>query len=296
MEKRFESLSIFEFHKLFPDDDSCYLYLEKLKWNNGYQCIKCKNTKYHTGQGKLGRKCSLCNHQESVTSNTLFHKVKFPIVKAFYIIYYMSTSKKGISSTELSRKLQLRQKTCWLFKRKVMEAMASSGRYPLMGDVEIDETLVGGKEKKVIGREHGKKKLVVFAIEKSGNGVKRAYGKVIQNAGTKELEPFVKAVVHPDSQITTDKWRGYRPLKKEFKKLKQKKSKQGKNFDPLHRYIMGFKGWLRGIHHSVDHLQAYINEYNYRYNRHFMNGDIFENLMVRMVEHKPAFYKMLKVS
>lgn len=85
-------------------------------------------------------------------------------------------------------------------------------------------------------------------------------------------------------------------IKKEFKKFKQKKSKKGKNFDTLHQYIMGFKGWLRGIHHSVVHLQAYINEYNYRYNRYFMNGDIFENLMVRIMEHKPAFYKMLKVS
>lgn len=296
MEKRFDSLSIFEFQKQFPDDEACYKYLDELKWGKGYQCIKCKNRKYHAGQGKLGRKCSLCNHQESVTSNTLFHKVKFPILKAFYMVYYISTSKKGISSTELSRKLQLRQKTCWLFKRKVMEAMTSSGKYPLMGDVEVDETFVGGKEQKVIGREKGRKKLVVFAIEKAGNGVKRAYGKVIENAGSKELQPFVKEVVHPESQITTDKWRGYKPLKKEYKKLKQKKSKRGKNFDSFHRFIMGFKAWLRGMHHSVNHLQAYIDEYTYRYNRHFMKGDIFDNLLERMVQHSPVFYRMIKVS
>lgn len=99
-----------------------------------------------TGQGKYKRKCTKCNHQESPTCGTLFHKVKFPILKAFYIVYYVATSKNGIASTELSRKLALRQKTCWLFKRKVMEAMKSSGKHPLKGFVEVDETFVGGKE------------------------------------------------------------------------------------------------------------------------------------------------------
>jgi len=296
MEKKFDSLSIFEFQKLFPDEESCYVYLEKLKWSSGFCCTKCANIKFHKGQGKLGRKCSRCNHQESVTCNTLFHKVKFSILKAFYIVYYMSTSKKGISSTELSRKLGLRQKTCWLFKRKVMEAMESSGNFPLQGIVEVDETFVGGKEKKVVGRKQGKKKLVVFALEKVGSGVARAYGRVIENAGSKQLKPFMKAVIHKDAEVKTDQWRGYRPAKNDFKKLTQKKSKNGKNFDSFHRFIMGFKGWLRGIHHSVDHLQAYINEYSYRYNRHLMNGDIFDNLMIRMVKHKPAYYKMLRVS
>lgn len=70
------------------------------------------------------------------------------------------------------------------------------------GVFEIDETLIGGKERKVIGRKI--KKLVVFAIENSGNGVKRAYRKVIKNAGTEELEPLIEAMIQPDIQITTD--------------------------------------------------------------------------------------------
>jgi len=66
-------------------------------------------------------------------------------LKAFYIVYFVSTNKKGISSTELSRKLGLRQKTCWFFKRKVMKAMESSGNYPLKGSVDVDEFFVGGQ-------------------------------------------------------------------------------------------------------------------------------------------------------
>jgi hypothetical protein len=67
---------------------------------------------------------------ESPTAQTLFHKVKFDLLKAFYIVYFVSTNKKGITSTELSRKLNLRQKTCWGFKRKVMKAMESSKTTP----------------------------------------------------------------------------------------------------------------------------------------------------------------------
>ena len=177
-----------------------------------------------------------------------------------------------------------------------MEAMESSGKFPLQGKVEVDETFIGGKDKKSIGRKQGKKKLIVFAVERVGKGVARAYGKVIENAGSKQLKPFMKSVIDENANVKTDQWRGYRPSKKEFKKLIQKKSKNGSNFDSLHRFIMGFKAWLRGIHHSVDHLQAYINEYCYRYNRHLMNGDIFDNLMIRLVNHEPVFYQNIKVS
>jgi hypothetical protein len=116
MEKKFKSLSIFEFQKKFPDEDSCYKYLSDIKWKTGFVCPKCFHDRYSQGQGRYKRKCTRCDHQVSPTSGTLFHNVKFSLLKAFYIVYYVSTCKKGISSTELSRKLDLRQKTCWLFK------------------------------------------------------------------------------------------------------------------------------------------------------------------------------------
>ena len=98
---------------------------------------------------------------ESATSGTLFHKMRFSILKAFWIVYYVSTNKKGISSTELSRKLELRQKTCWLFKQKVMRAMQSSSQNPMLGNVEVDETVVGQQEEGVKGRKNNKKELTV---------------------------------------------------------------------------------------------------------------------------------------
>lgn len=295
MEKKFKSLSIFEFQSMFPDDDSCYKYLSDLKWKDGFICPKCSNNKYHQGQGKYKRKCTRCNHQVSPTSGTLFHNMKFSILKAFYIVYYVSTSKKGIASTELSRKLELRQKTCWLFKRKVMEAMSSSGNIPMQEKVEIDETVVGGQETGVRGRKNKKKKLVVIGIEKKKKGVSRMYGKVISNSGSKELKKFFNDYVDQQASIKTDKWRGYKPLKKEYKKLSQKASKRGKNFKELHRTIMSFKGWLRGMHHHVKHLQAYLNEFSYRFNRQLMKENIFDNLMQRMMSRPPAPYNSLKI-
>ncbi len=294
MEKRFESLTIFDFQQQFPDDKSCMNYLSNVKWSSGFICPQCSNTKYCNGHKEHIRQCTKCNYLASPTSGTLFHKVKFPLLKAFYIVYYISTNKKGISSTELSRKLGLRQKTCWLFKQKVMQAMKSSGNNKIKGKAEVDETAVGGQEEGVVGRKNGKKKLVVFAIEKTGRGVSRLYGKVITRSSAKELGDFMKANIDTRAIVKTDEWTGYKPLKKEFPNLSQIPSgKKGENFPDLHRVIMGFKGWLRGMHHHADHLQAYINEYTYRFNRNFMKANIFDNLLNRMMLAKPCPYKMI---
>jgi len=164
MEKKYESLTLFEFQERFPDDESCMEYLSQLKWGKGYVCSRCGNTKFCKGKKKYERQCTRCRYIETPTSGTLYHKIKFSIQKAFYIVYYVSTTKKGITTTELSRELGLRQKTCWLFKRKVMVAMRSRGKYLMRGEVEVDETVIGGEEEGVIGRKNEKKKLVVFGI------------------------------------------------------------------------------------------------------------------------------------
>lgn len=294
MEQRFKSLTIFEFQSRFPDADSCYTYLSELKWKDGFVCPKCRHTKHCKGAKEYSRQCTRCKHTVSVTSGTLFHKVKFPILKAFYIVYYVSTSRKGISSTELSRKLGLRQKTCWLFKRKVMKAMESSGNHKITEKAEVDETVVGGQEEGVVGRKNKKKKLVVIAIEKKGKGVSRMYGKVIPNSSSKELGLFMKQNISSEAHIKTDLWNGYVPLKKDFENLLQVPSGiKGNNFPEIHRTIMSFKGWLRGIHHRVEHLQAYIDEYCYRFNRSNMKDGLFENLMNRMMNAAPLPYKQI---
>ena len=120
------------------------------------------------------------------------------------------------------------------------------------------------------------------------------YGKVINHSSAKELGAFMKETIAKDTVVRTDEWAGYKPLKKDFANLSHTSSgKKGGNFPDLHRVIMGFKGWLRGMHHHANHLQAYINEYTYRYNRNFMKANIFDNLLDRMMNAKPYTYKMI---
>jgi predicted RNA-binding Zn-ribbon protein involved in translation (DUF1610 family) len=294
MEQKFKSLSIFEFSERFPDNRACMKYLAEQKWQGGFVCPKCGHTNFCRGIHEFDRQCTRCNRLVSPTCGTMFHRLKFPIVKAFWIIYYLSTNKKGMSSCELSRKLSLRQKTCWAFKQKVAHAMKSSGTHPLVGKVEVDETVVGGSEEGVCGRKNGKKKIVVLAIEKRGKGVGRIYGKVIKNSSTKELGGFMKRAIDAEAEIKADKWSGYTPLKQNFKNLTQVCSgKKGRNFPEMHRVIMGFKGWLRGTHGHAEHLQAYVDEYCYRFNRASMKQGIFENLLSKMMLAKPITHKYI---
>ena len=153
MEQRFKSLSLFEFQKRFKTSEDCLVYLAHRKWSHGYKCKKCGHFHSCSGHAPHSRQCTSCRYVESPTAQTLFHQVKFDLLKAFYIVYFVSTNKKGITSTELSRKLNLRQKTCWAFKRKVMKAMKSSGDNLITGKAEVDESVFGGQEIGVKGRK-----------------------------------------------------------------------------------------------------------------------------------------------
>ncbi len=290
MERKYESLTIFEFQKRFPDEKACIDYLNDLKYAASYLCPRCGNKKYCKGNKEYIKQCTKCNYLSSPTSGTLFHKVKSPLHKAFYIVYYVGTNKKGISSTELSRKLGLRQKTCWLFRQKVMRAMKSSGKSKMTGKIEIYETHIELHDKN--GKEKKKKNRVVFAIEKRGKGVRRIYGQVVNRRCAKEFGEFIAKKISSDSKIKTIKWAGYNPLKKEFKNMIQVPTNaNGRNFPDSFRIIFGFKAWLRGIHHKVEYVQAYIDEYTYRFNRNKIKKTGFKILIEKMVNSSPCPYK-----
>ncbi|MGC4021297.1 MAG: hypothetical protein QM734_04820 [Cyclobacteriaceae bacterium] len=116
-----------EFRTLYPDDLSCYRFLEKLKEEKGFECVKCGNTKHSLGPLKFSRRCTKCGYNESITSNTLFHGVKFPIDKAFYLTYLVQSGKNGYTLESLADKLQLRLSTVWAFKHKVEERTPGKG-------------------------------------------------------------------------------------------------------------------------------------------------------------------------
>lgn len=275
------------FNKRFKDNEDCYEYLSLIKWDLGFVCKKCNHDKYYNGKKPFSRRCLRCKYDESPTANTMFNKLKFSILIAFHIAFKISTKKKGMSSLELSNEFELRQKTCWTFKNKVQSSMKSSLKSPLKGIVHVDEFVIGGPEEGKKGRSKGLKKLIVLAIEILEDGVGRAYAEVIENSSAKELGGFLEKYVSKDAEIITDKWRGYLPLKTKFLKLKQVASEDGKNFKELHIHIMNIKGWVRGIHHhcSKEHMQNYLDEYHFRYNRRSNMGTIFDVLIKKMVNN-----------
>ena len=291
MERRitFAGVNSIMFHQRFKTDDDCLEYLSGVKWENGFSCKRCNNDKYCAGKKPFNRRCTKCRYEESPTSGTMFDKVKFSILKAFHIAFKISTKKKGMSSLELSNEFDLRQKTCWEFKWKLQQAMASSLQYPLTGTVHVDECYIGGPEEQKRGRSKGDKKLVVLVLEIIDGGVGRAYAEVIEHSSAKELGAFLRKYVSKDAKIISDEWHGYSPLKTEFTKLEQVASDDGKNFKDIHIHIMNVKSWLRGIHHhcSKERIQGYLDEYHFRYNRRQKMGVIFDTLIKRMVKNDP---------
>ena len=292
MDKKFKFVGVnsIKFNREFKDDASCYEYLATLKWGDEtFVCKKCKYTKFYKGKKPFSRRCLKCKYDESPTAGTMFDKCKFSLLIAFHIVFKISSKKKGMSSLELSHEFELRQPTCWEFKWKIQQAMQSSKQHPLTGEVHIDEFFIGGPEEQKRGRSKGNKRLVIIALEKVKDGVGRAYAQIIEAASAEEFKPFFKNYIDKQANVTTDEWTGYLPLRKEYKKLKQVPSNDGKNFPDLHIHIMNLKGWLRGIHHhcSKERLQGYLDEYHYRYNRRNNMDTIFHKLIERMVKNNP---------
>jgi len=186
---------------------------------------------------------------------------------------------------ELSKEFSLRQKTCWAFKWKIQQAMQSSGNYPLSGEVHIDEFVIGDHEEQKRGRSHGSKRIVILALEIVEKGVGRTYAQVIDKYSSNSFMPFFEKHISKDAMVKTDEWTGYKPLKKDYPNLVQTPSSSGKGFPDVHIHIMNIKGWLRGIHHhcSKEHLQGYLDEYNFRFNRRNTEGVLFNTLLKRMV-------------
>lgn len=111
-----------EFQKVFPDESSCLNYLAELKWKKEYSCRKCGYQKWSKSKFPFGKRCKNCNYDESPTAETLFHNLKFPVTKAFYMIYLVSVKDKKIRLEELSEILDLRKETCWRFRKKIISA------------------------------------------------------------------------------------------------------------------------------------------------------------------------------
>jgi len=292
----FKGQGLIEFSRRFQTDLDCKKYLAELKWKDGFICRKCG---YQGSQIRKdhARTCNKCSDTESAGADTLFHKVKFGLLKAFYICFEMSTSTKGLSAMYVAKRFEINRKTAMNFMHKVREAMKSSGNHPMKGEVHVDEFVVGGQEAGHTGRSYGgKKKKVVCAVELTEAGkVKRFYASQIQDFSAKSLRPIFESHIDQDAEVVTDEWKGYRPIQKDFR-IKQIPSELGLNFKAIHTMIHQVKSWLRTTYSWVSkrHIDRYLSEFSYRINRSQSKETIFHNLITRMVRMDKIYtYKMI---
>jgi len=282
----FRGQNLLEFAERFKTNEDCKEYLSELKWKDAFKCVKCG---HHGSQVRkdYSRTCNKCSHTETASSNTLFHKVKFGLRKAFFICFEMSTTTKSLSASYVGERFGVTEKTARLFMHKVREAMKSSTDYPMQGNVEVDEFVVGGKEKGKVGRSYdAKKKKAVCAVEYTGAGkVKRMYSLKIDNFSAKELRNIFDKHISEKANVTTDKWKGYMPLMSEYN-ITQIESNHGNNFQKLHTMIHQIKSWIRTTYSWVSafNIDRYFAEFCYRLNRSQSKKNIFNNLIERMIK------------
>lgn len=291
----FKGQNLLEFSDRFKTDENCKEYLAEIKWNDGFECRKCGHKKFQVRKD-FSRTCNICSHQESATSNTLFHKVKFGVRKAFFIVFEMATSTKSLSASYVSVRFGVTEKTARLFMHKVREAMESSGNHPMDGTVHVDEFVLGGREKEQIGRSYkARKKKAITAVELTDDGkVKRMYAMRIDDFSARSLQYIFINHISRDAKITTDKWRGYRPIAKAYD-ITQIDSNGGLNFKALHTMIHQIKSWIRTTYSWVSdfNINRYFNEFCFRINRTQSKATIFNNLVTKMVNKDKVYHKQI---
>jgi transposase-like protein len=293
--------TIVEFDRWFPDEDACISYLMRLRWPTGFVCPSCNGWKgWLTSRRQI--RCAGCQRQTSVTAGTIFDKTRKPLRTWFQAIWHVTSQKYGGNALGLKRTLGLGSyQTAWSWLHKIRRAMVTPGRHLLSGQVEVDETYIGGEEEGHPGREVEKKAIVVIAIEVlEPKGFGRVRLQQIPDVSKKSLVEFVRREVKPGSTIRTDGWSGYEGLERHgYIRNKIVLSSLG---DPAHVALPGvhriaslLKRWLLGTHQgavSKKHLDYYLDEYTFRFNRRTSKarGLLFYRLLQNAGQVRPSTY------
>jgi len=292
-----------EFEKMFTTEDQCLDYLKEFRFPEGYSCRKCQHNEYWLNKRGI-MVCKSCRNELSITSGTIFHRSKLPLVIIFRALWWMVAQKNGVSAIGLQRILGLGSyRTAWAWLHKFRRLMVFPGRNKLSGKIEVDETLVGGKKVGKRGRGAEGKSLVVIAVEIMEKGTGRVRMSLISDASKKSLGKFINDNIETGSNLITDGWKGYTGIsKKGYHHEIEDKTKMldGEEILPnVHRIASLLKRWLLGTHQNYigeEYLSYYLDEYTFRYNRRKSNsrGLLFQRLIEQGVLHEPVEYKSFK--
>ena len=273
------------FSKLFPDEESCIRYYEDKRWGGNpvspfdpsSKVYKCRNGKY---------KCKNTGRYFDVKTGTKFANTKLPLRYWFYAMFLFLSHKRGVSSCQLARDLGITQKSAWKMLQKIRDTMGVENEHKLKGEVEIDETFVGGKNKnrhkdkkveKCQGRSFKDKVPVFGMLERNGHLV----AKVVPDTKVRTLPPLIKGYVKFGSVIYTDGW-DYGGITNDYiqRSVDHEKHYYGSTYttdkgeviqvstNGIENAWSHFKRMIFGTYYSVSkkHLQRYIDEYVFRFN------------------------------
>lgn len=278
-----ERYTIAHLNRDFPDDDVCLEWLKNHLYPNGIFCKICgRVTKHHKITTRRSYSCDVCGHHVHPTTGTIFEKSTTPLKLWFHAIYLMSSTRCGISAKQIERETGVTYKTAWrMFKqiRSLLEEKPAT----LSGEVEMDETYIGGKRHGKRGRGAEGKSVVVGAAERNG----KLMAIKVPNVQAATLLPIIKERVLPNSMVYTDELPSYNRV-----------SLLGYRHRRIHHaskvYVIGnvhtntvegfwslLKRGISGVYHAVSdkYLQSYLNEYTFRYNHRKDEEPMFKTVL-----------------
>lgn len=292
-----------EFDRRFATEDGCRQYLVGVRWPSGFRCPRCRSANaWLTKRGLMH--CKGCGHQASITAGTIFHGTRSSLRLWFPAMWWVTAQKNGASALGLQRILGLGSyETAWTWLHKLRRAMVRPGRDRLSGDVEVDETFVGGVEEGGGGRHVGKKVLIAVAVEIRGTALGRIRLQRIRDSSAESLLPFVRDAVTPGSRVITDGWPSYLGLTATGYLHKRLVVRGGDDaattlLPRVHRVASLLKRWLLGTHQGRPeraHLPYYLDEFTFRFNRRASRhrGLLFYRLLQQAVAVDPVPYRRL---
>ena len=296
----YNEMNLLLFQEEFKTEADCRKWLFQTRWPNGFECPRCKHSSYINIPTRFKYECKKCHFQISTTAGTIFHKTKTPLLKWFWLIYRMATSKTGVSIAEMQRELDIKDyKTIWVMAHKVRKAMADrDATYTLAGLVEVDESLFGPKASGKRGRGAEGKQLVIVAVSvwKDEDGEEKpgfAHAFLADDASAETISQILVRTGIPDEEqaplidtIRSDGWKSYMTVTKDNKIAHHRvvllDPSDAMNLLPwTHQLIANVKAVIKGPHRGVSkkHLQKYLSEVCYRFNRRFWYKQAFHRLL-----------------
>ena len=281
-----------QFQRQFATEEACQEYLAACRWPEGFVCPRCGHRRAYAVANRRWQ-CAECRYQVSLTAGTVLHNTKTPLTHWFGAAYLMTTDKRGVSALLLQRQLGLRRyETAWLMLHKLRRAMVNAAREPLHGEVEIDDTWIGGPQPGIKGSRQLKDRRAVpilVAVERRDTQSGRIRMVVLPNFTALTMTAIFKEHIAPGSTVYTDGLKGFTGLPAAgYRHIALKQPvrsalrKGASSVVPLaDRAIGNLQHWLIGTYHGVSRgqLQVYLDEFVFRHNRRKQPMAAFQTLL-----------------